>query len=159
FGAGGGGHPGHGTGGLIPSAGFVLNTTSPLLDQYDVLGSLSDGRRYPANAPAAATALATALPSIETREDPPFFDLPAAAKRSAALPGTWILAYSNEFRIAPREEPLSVQQGLVAAYTKLHGRRGIYEAPYIGDVYVLDAITNNPGAAGGAVTTRNGELL
>ena len=36
---------------------------------------------------------------------------------------------------------------------------GIFEATYKGDVYVVDAITNNPGAAGGALTTRKGELL
>ena len=40
-----------------------------------------------------------------------------------------------------------------------YGRIGIFEAPYTGDVYVIDAITNNPGAAGGVLTTRKGELL
>jgi serine protease Do len=48
---------------------------------------------------------------------------------------------------------------VVAAYSKLHGRRGIFDAPYTGDVYLLDAVTNNPGAGGGALTTRKGELL
>src|SRR5262249_37959675 len=33
------------------------------------------------------------------------------------------------------------------------------EAPYTGDVYIIDAVTNNPGAGGGALTTRRGELL
>ena len=66
---------------------------------------------------------------------------------------------SNQFEIATRDEPLSVQRGVVAAYSKLHLLRGIYDAPYQGDVYVLDAITNNPGAAGGALTTQSGELL
>src|SRR5207302_9429304 len=49
--------------------------------------------------------------------------------------------------------------GVIAAYSKLHGRRGIFDAPYSGDVYIIDAITNNPGAGGGALTTRKGELL
>src|SRR5205823_12925468 len=63
------------------------------------------------------------------------------------------------FRIANRDEPMSVQRGVVAAYARLPLQRGIFEAPYQGEVYVLDAITNNPGAAGGALTTRTGELL
>jgi serine protease Do len=39
------------------------------------------------------------------------------------------------------------------------GRRGVFEFPYTGEVYVVDAITNNPGAAGGALLNRKGELL
>src|SRR5207237_3717758 len=65
----------------------------------------------------------------------------------------------NLFEIATRDEPMSVQHGVIAAYPKLHGRRGVFSAPYTGDVYVIDAITNNPGAGGGSVTSRKGELL
>src|SRR5262245_16921859 len=45
------------------------------------------------------------------------------------------------------------------AYTKLAGRRGVFEFPYTGDVYVTDMIMNNPGAAGGALIDRKGNLL
>src|SRR5262249_26884554 len=54
---------------------------------------------------------------------------------------------------------MTVQRGVIAALTKLHGRRGTFEFAYNGDVYVVDAITNNPGGGGGALTTRKGELL
>ena len=54
---------------------------------------------------------------------------------------------------------MSVQRGVIAAYSKLYGRIGINEASYTGNVYVIDAITNNPGAGGGVITTRKGELL
>ena len=70
-----------------------------------------------------------------------------------------MLAFSNLFEIATRDEPLSVQHGVIAAYAKLFGKSGILDAAYTGNVYVIDAITNNPGAAGGALTTRKGELL
>src|SRR5206468_4499670 len=70
-----------------------------------------------------------------------------------------VLAVSNLFKIAEREEPMSVQHGVVAGYSKLPLRRGIFQAPFSGEVYVIDAITNNPGAAGGIITTRKGELL
>jgi serine protease Do len=89
----------------------------------------------------------------------PYFDIAAAAKRPLAQPGDWVLGFSNQFQIATRDEPMTVQRGVIAAYAKLHGRRGVHEAPYQGDVYFVDAITNNPGAAGGALTSRKGELL
>ncbi len=92
-------------------------------------------------------------------EDLPYFDVVEAAKRPPVEPGTGVLAFSNQFQIATRDEPMSVQRGVVASYSKLYGRLGIFEATYKGDVYVVDAITNNPGAAGGALTTRKGELL
>ena len=49
--------------------------------------------------------------------------------------------------------------GVVAAFTKLQTRRGTFEMPYDGNVYVVDAITNNSGAGGGVLTTRDGFLL
>ena len=52
-----------------------------------------------------------------------------------------------------------MQHGTISAVTPLAARRGAYETPYQGPVYVLDAMTNNPGAAGGALTNLRGELL
>jgi serine protease Do len=91
--------------------------------------------------------------------DLPYFDLAEAAKRPPAQPGDWVLAFTNCFEIAMRDEPISVQRGVVAAYSKLAGRRGIFDFPYTGEVYVVDAITNNPGAAGAPLTDRKGNLL
>jgi len=97
-------------------------------------------------------------------EDPldyelPYFDFAAAAKQPHAEVGDWVLAISNTFEIALRDEPLSLQRGVIMAYTKLAGRRGVFEFPYTGDVYVTDMIMNNPGAAGGALVDRKGNLL
>jgi serine protease Do len=73
--------------------------------------------------------------------------------------GTRVLAFSNLYGVAAGNEPASVQHGVIAALTRLEARRGVFETPYRGPVYVLDAITNNPGAAGGALTDRRGRLL
>jgi serine protease Do len=70
-----------------------------------------------------------------------------------------VLALSNLFNIAEGDEPASVQHGIVSAIAKLEARRGAFETPYRGPVYVLDAKTNNPGSAGGALVNRRGELL
>src|SRR5207249_10377387 len=82
-----------------------------------------------------------------------------AVKAPLARAGDWILALSNEFNVATRDEPMSVQHGVIAAYSKLQGHKGVFDAPYSGDVYVIDAITNNPGAGGGVIVNRKGELI
>jgi S1-C subfamily serine protease len=149
----------YGTGILVSADGYVLTVASPLLDTPDLVVHLSDGRRLSAKVVVAEPELDAALVKIDKVDDLPFFDVAEAAKMPFAQPGDWVLAFSNQFQIATRNEPMSVQHGVIEAYSKLHGRRGIFDAPYSGDVYVIDAITNNPGAGGGALTTRRGELL
>src|SRR5262249_50217810 len=73
--------------------------------------------------------------------------------------GDWVLAFSNQFKIAQRNEPMSVQRGVIAAHTDLRSQRGFFDAPYMGDVYFIDTVMCNPGAAGGVVTTMDGHLL
>ena len=150
----------YGTGVLVSAEGHIVTVASHMLATQDLRVHLYDGRRYHAKVLVVEPELAAALVQIDKLEDPlPFFYLAEAAKKPLAKAGDWILAFSNQFQIATRSEPMSIQRGVIAAYAKLHGRRGIFDAPYTGDVYVLDAITNNPGAGGGVVTTRSGELL
>jgi serine protease Do len=100
---------------------------------------------------------------ITTNESPgldlPYFDVAEAAQRPRAEPGDWVLAFGNAFEFAMRDEAVSVQRGVIAAVAKLTGRRGIFDFPYTGEVYIIDQVTNNPGAAGGALTDRKGRLL
>ena len=56
-----------------------------------------------------------------------------------------MLAFSNLFGVATGDEPASVLHGIVAAKTRLEARRGVFDTPYKGPVYVVDAMTNNPG--------------
>jgi serine protease Do len=70
-----------------------------------------------------------------------------------------VLAFSNMFKVAAGDEPVSVLHGVIAAKAKLAARRGSYETPYRDEVYVVDAITNNPGSGGGVLTTRDGQLI
>jgi serine protease Do len=48
---------------------------------------------------------------------------------------------------------------VIAAVVPLEARRGAAEAPYTGEVYVLDCTTNNPGSPGGAVVDARGHLV
>jgi serine protease Do len=149
----------YGTGIVISADGYVLTAANHLLDTPDLRVHMYDGRRCQAKVVVIEPELDAALIKIEKVEDLPHFDFAAAAKTPRANAGDWVLAFSNQFKIATRDEPMSIQRGVIAAYAKLPLQRGIFEAPYQGDVYVLDAITNNPGAAGGALTTRTGDLL
>ena len=169
FGAGGfAGLPRGGTGILVSPDGHILTVASQLLDTPEVVVHLYDGRRMVATVVAQEPELDAALLKIKVEgkkaTDPtdlelPFFDFAAAAARPPLSPATWVLAFSNAFEAGLRDEAMSAQRGVVAAYTKLSGRRGVFDFPYTGDVYVLDAVTNNPGAAGGALTNRAGELV
>ncbi|MFO0807855.1 MAG: trypsin-like peptidase domain-containing protein [Gemmataceae bacterium] len=149
----------YGTGVVISPDGFVLTASSHLLDTPDLRVHLYDGRRAQAKVVVIEPELDAALIKIDKVEDLPFFDGLAAAKRPTAKAGDWILGFSNQFEIATRDEPMSVTRGVIAAVAKLPLQRGVFEAPYQGEVYVIDAVTNNPGAAGGALTTPKGELL
>jgi serine protease Do len=63
------------------------------------------------------------------------------------------------FKVATGNEPVTVLHGVIAAHTKLEGRRGAFDIGFPNAVYIVDAITNNSGAAGGVLTTRDGRLL
>lgn len=149
------------TGVLISPDGYILTVYSPALDTTDIRVHLYDGTRHEAVLVMAEPQLDVALLQIRSEKfkisDLPFFDL---SKESPKVePGDWVLGFSNLFKIADRDEPMSVQRGVIAAIAPLAARRGIHEASYKGTVYVVDAITNNPGSHGGVLTTRKGELI
>jgi S1-C subfamily serine protease len=141
---------------LVSAEGHILTVWSYVLDTDYLTITLNDGRKFEGKLVGANPALELAVLKIEARGSLPFFNLAASA---SAEPGSRVLAFSNLFGVAVGEEPASVQHGVIAARTRLDARRGAFETPYHGPVYVTDAITNNPGAAGGALTDLNGELL
>jgi serine protease Do len=160
------GLPAYGSGILISPKGYILTVANHLLDTQDLRVHLYDGTRYHAKVVVIEPVLDAAIikldiPNKEEAEklDLPYFDVQKAMAAPMAQPGDWVLAFSNQFQIATRDEPMSVQRGTIECFTRLHGRRGIFDASYTGEVYVVDAIMNNPGAAGGALTTRKGELI
>jgi serine protease Do len=161
FGAGGyRGVPSYGTGIIVAPDGHILTVASQMLESEDLRLHLPNGDRYHARIVAAEPELDLALLKIKEKVDGlKYFNIAEEIAKPMPEPGTGVLAFSNTFNIASRAEPMSVQQGVIAARSKLRGRRGVFEAPYDGEVYFVDAITNNPGGAGGALTTRDGKQL
>lgn len=152
----------YGTGIIVSPDGHILTVANQLLDTPDLVVHLYDGRRLKAQVLVIEPELDAALIQIKAdgkKLDLPYFDFAEAAKRPRAEPGDWVIAFTNMFEIALRDEPLTAQRGTLAAYTKLQGRLGAFEFAYSGDVYVVDSVTNNPGSPGGALTNRRGELL
>ena len=49
--------------------------------------------------------------------------------------------------------------GVISTVAPLDARRGAFSTNFRGEVYVVDAAANNPGAAGGALTDSQGRLL
>jgi serine protease Do len=148
---------GYGTGLLVSPNGHVVTVWSHLLDSGDVSVVLNDGRRFNAKFIKGDPARDLAVLKIEGDNlELPWFDLRESADAS---PGTRVLAFSNMFKVATGDEPVSVVHGVVAARARLSARRGAFGAAYEGPVYIVDAVTNNPGAAGGALTTLDGHLV
>ena len=139
---------------LISPRGHVLTVWSYVLDSEVITATLDDGRKFPAQVVGADPRFEIAVLKIEA-DDLPYFKLREAVELAQ---GDRVLAFSNLFGVAMGDEPVSVLHGTVSARTPLHARRGVFESPYRGSVYALDAVTNNPGAAGGALTDRRGRL-
>ena len=140
---------------LISPEGHVLTAWSYVLDSDVVSATLNDGQRFEAKLVGYDPQLEIAVLKIDGT-DLPFFNIETGKTVSA---GSAILAFSNLYEVATGNEPASVLKGVVAARSKLLMRRGAFESSYQGDVYVLDAMTNNPGAAGGAITNLSGDLV
>jgi serine protease Do len=142
---------------VISADGHVLTVSSYVLDEDEVTVVLDDGRRTEAKVVAVDPLVEVALLKFDAGEEVlPHFDISHVVE---AQVGTRVLALSNLFGIATGNEPVSVLQGTVSAVAPLAARRGAYATRFRGDVYVVDAATNNPGAAGGALVDSEGRLL
>jgi serine protease Do len=140
---------------LISNEGHVLTAWSYVLDTDFITVTLNDGRKFQAELVGADPRLEIAVLKIDA-VDTDHFRLDAAVQLQ---PSSRVLAFSNLYGVATGDEPTSVLKGYVSAVTDLSARRGVFETPYQGPVYVLDAMTNNPGSAGGVLTDRRGRLV
>jgi serine protease Do len=139
---------------LVSADGHILTAWSYVLDTDFITTILNDGRRFQAELIGADPRLEIAILKIDA-EGLDFFD---RSKDLELDVGSRVLAFSNLYGVATGDEATSVLHGVVSARTTLNARRGVFKTPYRGPVYVIDAITNNPGAAGGALTDHQGQL-
>jgi serine protease Do len=154
YGAGIGREPGYASGILVSADGLILTAQGVYLSGERLRISLPDGSSHQAVLQRRSQNLQLALLKIEANT-PDYFNL---VEQTPARQGDWVLAISNCFKVADGDEPLSVNLGIVSLRTRLEAKRGFSDIPYDGDVLLIDAITSNPGAPGGAVMTADGHL-
>lgn len=143
------------TGILVSPDGRIATALSTVLDSDEITCVLDDGRRFRATLVGVDPRREVAVLSIEAADLPAF----ALVGGPRLEPGARVIALSNLFGIAVGDERASAQRGVVSAVVPLAARRGAAEAPYDGDVYVLDCTTNNPGSPGGALVDASGRLV
>lgn len=141
---------------LVSPDGDIMTAMSTVLDSEEIDCVLDDGRRYAAKLIGIDPKREMALLKIAGQDLPAIsLETPAAGDR----PGSWAYALSNLFGVAVGDERVSVQRGVLSAVVPLAARRGAYEAPFDGDVYLLDFTVNNPGSAGGLLVDATGRPL
>ncbi len=140
---------------FVSEKGYILTVWSTVLDVENVIAVTSDGGRMEAKVLGIDPNLEIAVLATD-KPATHHFDLSEAA---ASQTGDRVLAFSNLYGIATGQEMSSIQKGVVMATTQLDARRGTFKSVYQGPIYVIDAMTNNPGAAGGALTNIQGQLI
>lgn len=158
FGAGVGNLDSYGSGVLISEEGHVATVWNHLVNSGFLNAVVADGRRF--GVTVVGTSLDHDLAVLKLDADPderfPYVDWKQPATASA---GDVVYAFSNVYHVATGNEPVSVMHGVVACETTLNAGLGRWEFPVRSPVLLLDAVTNNSGAAGGLVTTATGEPL
>ncbi|MEW4451457.1 trypsin-like peptidase domain-containing protein [Bremerella sp. JC817] len=142
------------SGSLISPEGHILTAWSYVLDSSVITIVLDDGRHFVAELSAADPRFGIALLKIDA-QNLPYFNLDEGVSPQA---GDRILSFSNLFGIAAGDEAASVLSGYVSAVTPLEARRSAFPSAYHGPVLIVDAIVNNPGAAGGVLTDQQGNF-
>ncbi len=149
---------GYGTGLLVSPNGHVVTVWSHLLDSGDVSVVLNDGRRFTAKFLKGDPGRDLAVLKIEGDNlELPFFDLRDIADASPGTRASWRSATCLRWPPEMSLSPSSTAWSRPAPGSRPAGAR--IGAAYEGPVYIVDAVTNNPGAAGGALTTLDGRLV
>ncbi len=154
YGAAIGRESGYATGVIVSPDGDILTAQGIYLAGERIRVVLPDGSVHEATVRRRSRPLQVALLHIDAKT-PDYFEL---SPQSNVLAGDWVLAVSNAFKVADGTEPLSVNLGIVSLRTRLSAKHGTQDVPYDADALLIDAITSNPGATGGALVGTDGRL-
>ena len=154
FGAKAGKVEGNATGFAVSQDGLVLTSQGVFLDGKRVRVVLADGSSHTATVLKRDRERQLALLKIEA-EMPKWFEL---AEKPIVQQGDWVVAVCNAFRVADKAEPISATLGIVSLQSEMEAKLTKRDYAFRGELFLIDAITSNPGAAGGAVLTTDGRL-
>jgi serine protease Do len=155
YGPGAGREHGYGTGVLVSPDGHIVTALSLMVSTGRVRVFLADGRQFDGQLVRSDENRQLALLKIDG-ENLPFL----APHTSQHLQiGDTVVALGNWFKIAEGREAVSMNRGILSLYGPVATRRLAQESAYAGPVLVFDAITANPGAAGGPLLDLDGNLV
>lgn len=157
YGARAGREAGYGSAVLVSADGYAVTTLSVLLEAHDLRAVAADGRTFHPKVVARDPVRQLALLKLQAN-DLPHFQLDHAGSTHLG-PGAFVLTVGNPFKVAEGTESVSVALGMVSQRVHLEARDLTQDFPYRGPVLLLDTITANPGAAGGAVVDLDGNLV
>ena len=155
YGAGAGRVEGFATGILVSADGKILTTQGVFLDGRQVKVVLANGAEYQATILKRDRVAQLSLLKIQAKT-PDYFEL---SSEPVGEKGDWVVALCNAFKVADKDEPVSATLGIISLRTTMEARLTKRDVAYQGELVLLDAITSNPGAAGGAVVTADGKLV
>jgi len=145
---------GYAAGIIVSGDGKILTADGVHLTGQNLQVVLHDGRVYSAELVRRSERWHAAILKIDAKT-PLHFKLP---DEPVGQPLDWVLAVGNWYKLAEGDEPLSVNAGIISARAELETKRRVMGVDFDGEVLLLDAITSNPGAPGGAVVTLDGQL-
>ncbi|MDG2013959.1 MAG: trypsin-like peptidase domain-containing protein [Pirellulaceae bacterium] len=146
---------GYASGILVSKDGLVITMQGVYLDGQNTRVVMPDGTTHTATVLRRQRELQLALLKIDIAT-PNFFEL---SDKPVGRKGDWVLTLSNAFKVADGVEWMSVNLGVISLRTKMDARLNTRDVAYSGELVLIDAITSNPGAGGGAVVTVDGELV
>lgn len=155
FGASAGKVEGFATGIIVSKDGMILSSQGVFLDGRQVKVVLADGVEHFATILKRDREAQLSLLKIQA-DTPSFFEL---SEESIGEKGDWVIALSNAFKVADKDEPVSAMLGVISLRTTIEARLTKRDVAYRGELVLIDAITSNPGASGGAVVTPQGKLV
>lgn len=142
---------------MVDERGYAITVWNHVLDTSELTVVVHNGKRYSASVVAAEPSLDLAVLKLESADERfPAFSL---ADARDVEPGTRVMAFSNMFKVATGDEPVTVMHGVISAKTKLSTKRGVFDVSLDSDLYIVDAITNNAGSEGGLLTALNGRPI
>lgn len=133
----------------------ILTSWSTVLDVDKVRVVTFDGRRLDAEVIGVDPECELALLRVENSRLPGF----KLDSTIQVRPGQRVFSITNLFGIAAGNEACSYQKGVVMAVSNLQSKFSGLRSVYRGKVIVVDVMTNNPGAAGGALVDLRGRLV
>lgn len=155
FGAGAGRVDSFATGFIVSDDGKIVTAQGVILDGKRVRVVMADGTSHEATVLKRDRVRQVALLKIQAKT-PEYFEL---SNEPVGLKGDWVVALSNAFKVADKQEPLSATLGVVSLRTELEARLTKRDVAYKGELVLIDAIVSNPGAAGGAVLNIDGKVV